>query len=132
MASSRSAGFTLLELMIALVIAGIIAAVGYPSYVNYVRKGQRADAQQYMMAVAQANQQYFTDNRAFTDTLASLVPTPANVSSRYTVTVTIDAGPPATFTVTAAPKGSQTADSCGTLTLTSAGVRGSSSGSNCW
>ncbi len=42
-------GFTLIELMIVLVIAAIILGLAYPSYVDYVRKSKRGDAQQALM-----------------------------------------------------------------------------------
>lgn len=42
-------GFTLIELMIVLVIAAIILGLAYPSYVSYVRKSKRGDAQQALM-----------------------------------------------------------------------------------
>lgn len=139
MASARSIaktnlGFTLIELMIAVVVAGILAAVAIPSYQNHVRKGRRAAAQAYLMDLAQKQQQYFVDSRAYASGAAALgyASTPSDVAPHYTVTITVDGGPPPGFSLQAAPIGSQTSDSCGTLTLTSTGAKVSSSGSNCW
>lgn len=127
-------GFSLIELMIALVIVGILASVAMPSYQSYMRKGRRADVQQFMLNLSQLNQRYFMDNRAYTSTVATLASPPSNISSYYTVTITVDNGPPPTFSISAAPVGGsvQAGDTCGTLTLTSANVKSSSSGSNCW
>ena len=52
--------FTLTELMIVLVIVGILAAMAYPSYINQVRKGRRADAQAALYDLAQAMERYYT------------------------------------------------------------------------
>ena len=41
----RPRGFSLIELMVALSIAAILMSVAYPSYMEQVRKGQRAEAQ---------------------------------------------------------------------------------------
>lgn len=51
--SRPQTGFTLIELMIAVVIAGILAAVAYPSFVSYVQKARRADAKAALLAAAQ-------------------------------------------------------------------------------
>lgn len=45
-------GFSLLELMVALVIVAIFAAIAIPSYQSYARKSVAAQAQQSMKQIA--------------------------------------------------------------------------------
>lgn len=128
----RAAGFSLIELMIAVVIMGILAAVALPTYRDYIRKGHRADAQGHLMDLAQQEQRYFLDARSYASTVAGLgTTTPTSVSEYYTIGITLAASPPS-FSISAVPKSTQAADSCGTLTITSAGVKSSSAGTNCW
>src|SRR5690606_13347971 len=66
------AGFTLVELLIVVVIIGILAAIGYPSYLQYVTRTKRTTAKSVLMQVADRQEQYFSDNKQYADTMAEL------------------------------------------------------------
>lgn len=100
-------GFTLMELMIAVAVIGILTAIAFPSYQQYIRKAHRSEAQAFLMDVAQRQQQYFLDNRVY-GTLENLGMAPTtDLASRYNFTATPQEGPPPTYTLTATAKGAQ-------------------------
>jgi len=120
----RERGFTLLELMIAVIIVGVLASIALPSYQNSIIKGNRASAQSFLMDIAQKEQQYLLDNRAYTATLSDLgLAIPDTVSKFYTVTITPVAGPPPGFVVTAAPIAGKKQAGDGTLTIDNTGAK---------
>lgn len=124
----KARGFTLIEVLIAVAIVGILAAIALPSYQAHLRKGRRADAQSFMMDLASRQQQYLLDARqyaldaTFVTTLGATTPT--TVATYYTLTVGPAAATnPPTFTITATPfpAGPQAAD--GTLTIDNLGTK---------
>ena len=61
----RTRGFTLIEIMIAVAIVAILAAVGYPSYTDYVRRGKIAEAISGLSDMRVKMEQFFQDNRTY-------------------------------------------------------------------
>lgn len=143
--STRAQGFTLIELVVAMVIAGILAAIAIPAYNSYVRQARRTDAKTALLDLASLEERYFSINNAYTIDSASLgYPSgnswPYTVGSGYytisqpTVTVATTAAP-ASYTLQANATGDQTKDTlCTTFTLTSQGVQTSTDTTNnsCW
>lgn len=117
-------GFSLIELLVALVIIGILAAVAIPSYQSYVVKGNRAAAQSFMMDLANREKQYMLDARTYVDFTTLGVSAPADVGKHYTITITAPVATPPIFTITATPSSSSQQYSDGPLTLGSDGTKG--------
>ncbi len=67
----RETGVTLIELMVALAVLAILAAIAYPSYQRHVAKGIRSQGQQFLMDIAQRQEQYMLDQRQYATMLAA-------------------------------------------------------------
>jgi type IV pilus assembly protein PilE len=110
--------------MIAVAVVGILAAVAYPSYASYIRKGKRATAQAALMELASKQQTYLLDRRLYSGNLATLGFTgPKEIENDYTFSATNADGPPPTFTVTATPSTALQAKGERTLTIDQTGAK---------
>lgn len=66
-AMKRKSGFTLIELMIVVAVIGIIASIAYPSYMESVRKSNRAEAKVELMDISQRLQRCYSTYAKFND-----------------------------------------------------------------
>ena len=62
---TRSRGFTLIELMIAVAIIAILASIAIPSYTDYIRRGRLTDSISRLAGMRIRMEQYFQDNRVY-------------------------------------------------------------------
>ena len=94
-------GFTIMELLIAMAIVAILAAVALPNYTNYVQRGKIAEATANLATMRVLMEQYFLDNRSYVDgpctspgasTYFTYACTPAATATAYTMVATGVAG----------------------------------------
>jgi type IV pilus assembly protein PilE len=137
---TKARGFTLIELIIAMVIVATLAAIAIPSYQTYVLRSHRTDAKSALLDLASLEERYFSTHNSYTDIPNYLgypgagagASFPVGLNGYYQVTVAqVPATPPAngnngtppTYTITAAATaiGNQTQDVCATFTVNSQG-----------
>ena len=100
----RPSGFTLIEVMIVVAIVGILSAVAYPAYQDYVIRSKIPDATSYLASRQTRMEQWFQDQRSYLNTGGSCGGTAAsdtNTSSYFNFTCTATA---TTYTLTATGK----------------------------
>ena len=138
----RIAGYTLVEVMIAATILGILAMIAYPSFMQSVRKSKRTDAQTALTRATNNLERFFGTNGTYTTDTAQLglkmnAGTAYSDNSHYIITVTAGAtGIGSSYIVNAnAVPGDMQADDtgCTALTLDSLGRRTPDpTASRCW
>lgn len=130
-AREREHGFTIIELMIVVAIVGILSSIAFPAYQTYVLRAARSEAQAILMEQAQFMERFFTTNNTYEDAglLSNVSPKAGGGTTRYNISFTAQSA--TAYTLQAAPTGGQSADACGTLTVTQTGATGAG-GTNCW
>lgn len=139
MTSKAQNGFTLIEMMIVVAIIGILAAIAYPSYQEYVLRGYRSEGMALLNDAAARQERYYSQTNTYVTAdgdIEKLGLSATSLSDRYELSVS-NPNESGGYLLTAAPKGAQTADSkCGNFMLNARGVRSvSASGASpndCW
>jgi len=142
----RHRGFTLLELLVTLAIAAILAALALPGYGAIMQRAQRVDARLALLAIQHAEELHFQRFSRYTDALTmpgadgGLGLAAHSTDGSYALTVsTSDDGQRYSATARPLADGRQAADHDCTLFLidetgfrTAMDARGRDSAAQCW
>ena len=145
MRKGNAKGFTLIEMMIVVAIIAILATIAYPSYTKYVYRARRSDGQKFLMAIAAAEERYYTNFNKYTTSITGTsqnglgFPLITSDGGYYSVVVTPGASGNinTSYTATASPIAPQNGDtSCPTLaidnTLYKTPPPGQQANGSCW
>ena len=136
-------GFTLVEIMLALVVVGVLAAVALPAYQQAVQKGRRSDAIAMLTAVQQAQERWRANRTGYAANLSDLGFSSGQSPKGY-YEIALSNVAMSTYTVTATPisSGAQAKDSVcaklgiavsvGQVSYTSADSASQATSSKCW
>ena len=124
-----------MELMIVVVIIGILTAIAYPSYRQFVTKAKRTEAKSALLQIATMQERFYLQNNTYTtDMLALGFPVAANFltdSESYIVNVT--AASPGAFSAIATYQNADAeAGKCATFSIDGIGVKTSTPFDDCW
>jgi type IV pilus assembly protein PilE len=149
-------GYTLIELMIAMTIVGILATIIVSSYHDNILRSNRTDAKAALVRFAQAMETHYVSKNQYCDAggtggvdncggsandtgSPTIFPSKSPFESSETYyNLTIGFVSPTTYVLKAVPTGEQLRDKCGSLTLTQKGVKGIAGETNgttvadCW
>ena len=124
---AKSQGFTVIEILVAVLIIGILAGIAMPQYTEHVLKGKLAEGMSLLSDLQIRQEQYYQDNRTYANGM-----TPRAAGQVFTSTsCAYRGGDTQTYTCTA------TASSIGyTYTVTESGAKTTTPPSgttvNCW
>lgn len=108
-------GFTLIEVLIVMAVAALLASLAVPSYQAQAAKGRRLDGQQALRGLAQRLERRYTESGSYRGAMlgeGGLYPAVSG-AGHYTLAITDLADQ--SFRLAATPQGAQAGDDCATL-----------------
>lgn len=127
----RCAGFSMVELLIALAIVGLLSMVAYPSYQNSIMRTRRADGVAAALAVQVAQEKFRASCPFYAQSLGSANTCGANAGAStvradstspegfYTISIVTSSASGNSYTISADPTGVQATDTtCDPMTIT--------------
>jgi type IV pilus assembly protein PilE len=157
--NSRERGFTLIELVVAMIIISVLAGIAIPTYTSYLNRSKRAAAKSVLVDTANQLERNFTTFGCYNKTSTAVCQTqgsgsdfalpsvvaPSDGRASYNIALAFGGATGQQYTLTATPCGTSGTcpagsenfvdNDCGSLTLTQAGARGITGTSTvavCW
>lgn len=96
-----TAGFTLVELLVVIIIVGILSALALPSFFGQAQRGREVKAITHIGSITRAQQAHWMERTNFASTLSELSINPPDQEYEYSIAtsspsyVIIEAAPPA-------------------------------------
>ena len=79
-----TAGFTIMELIIVVILIALLTSVAYPRYIKAMEKSKVGEAMTNLFSIRMAEKVYFIQHGTFTSNMADLsIDDPNSVTSRY-------------------------------------------------
>jgi type IV pilus assembly protein PilE len=126
-------GFTMIELLIAMVIVVILVSIAFPSYKNYIIRTSRQQAQSLLLTLVGYEEKIFLNSSAYVVGSTAVTTAYNGTSSgglgltsgrtaddKYDISVT---GTATSFLITATPVAGSTQAGDGTISVDDAGAR---------
>ncbi|WP_288380820.1 type IV pilin protein [uncultured Massilia sp.] len=132
--SKRQAGFTLIEVMIAVVVIGILTAIALPSYNGYMMRARLSEAFTGLAAAQPRLEQHWSNTRSYAGFDAASLQLMPQASANFTYALTT--GTASAYTLTATGRAGAanfvfTIDQNGNRATTSV-PSGWNASNNCW
>ena len=127
-------GVTLMELLVVVTIIGILAAIAYPNYREFVARAKRTEARAALLKIATNQEKYYLQNNIFTTDLTDLgFNTNPYTTDSGTYSVEITSADASNFTAEAdyIPADAE-ADKCNLFKIDARGQKTSEPETDCW
>ncbi len=127
-------GMTLMELMIVVVIIGIITAIAFPNYREFVARAKRSEAKAALLQIATNQERFYLQNSTFTTDMTMLgFQTSPYITDSDSYSISVTAADQSDYTAVATYQFTDDESSkCNTWQIDGRGTKTSAPYTDCW